>query len=129
MRTRCLEKCVSSAKDRINQELERNCREYSKRARELTTRLITRTQCVTKKRINHGSSSHSAHKIESRYFIREIAQLAAPVIGFNKKLHTRPGQKVNYLNALSGRFDKVSHERDLSPASYYGAETNADVPR
>lgn len=101
-------------------------REYSKR--ELTARLITRTKCVTKKRINHGRR-HSAHKIESRYFIREIAQLAAPVIGFNKKLHTRPGQKVNYLNALSARFDKVSHERDLSPASYYGAETNADVPR
>lgn len=73
------------------------------------------------------SSSQSAHKIESRYFTGEIAQLVAAVIGFNKKLHTRPGQKVNYLNALSGRFDKVSHERDLSLASYYGAETNADV--
>lgn len=98
--------------------------EYSKR--EITTRLITRTKCVIKKRINHARR-HSNHKIESQYFTREIAQLAASVIGFNKKLHTRPGQKVNYLNALSGAFDKVSHERDLSPASYYSAETNADV--
>lgn len=73
-----------------------------------------------------SQSSSSAHNIESRYFIRTIAQLVA-VIGFNKKLHTRPGQKVNYLNALSDPFDKVSRERDLSPASYYGAETNADA--
>jgi len=47
---------------------------------------------------------------------------------FDKKFHNRPGQKVNYLNALSdARFDEVSCERDLSPASHYGAETNADV--
>ena len=96
---------------------------YAKR--EITTRLIIRTKCVTKEDINHGRR-HNAHNIESRYFIHAIAQLAA-VIGFNKKLHTRPRQKVNYLNALSDPFDKVSHERDLSPASYYGAETNTDA--
>jgi len=48
-------------------------------------RLIIRTKCVTKEDINHGHR-HNAHNIESRYFIRVIAQLAA-VIGFNKKLH------------------------------------------
>lgn len=103
-----------------------NYYEYPKR--EITTRLISRTKYITKERINHGRRQ-SVRKIESRYFIREIAQLAsrACVIGFNKKLHTRLGQKVNYLNALSEPFDKVSHERDLSPVSYYSAETNVSM--
>lgn len=91
---------------------------------EITMILIIKTKCITKEDINH--SHHNAHNIESRYFIHMIAQLAA-VIGFNKKLHTHLGQKVNYLNALSDPFDKVSRERDLLPPSYYGAETNADA--
>lgn len=72
-----------------------------------------------------SSSQRSHYWIAVFHFYDSAA--GRPVIGFNKKLHTRPGQKVNYLNALSGPFDKVSRERDLSPASYYGAETNADA--
>jgi len=60
--------------------------------------------------------------------VKSRSRERGPLPGFDKKFHNRPGQKVNYLNALSGvRFDKVSYERDLSPASHYGAETNADV--
>lgn len=60
-------------------------------------------------------------------FVRSHSWLRACYIGFNKKLHTRLEQKVNYLNALSDPFDKVSHERDLSPASYHGAKTNVSM--
>jgi len=72
---------------------------------------------VTLAKLDHGIS-----------FVKSRGRERAPLAGFDKKFHNRPGQKVNYLNALSdARFDKVSYERDSSSASHYGAETNADV--
>jgi len=83
-----------------------------------------------KVRYKGGYKSQSS-SLRSQYWITVFHPCDSAVgrcyIGFNKKLHTRPGQKVNYLNAPSDPFDKVSHERDLSPTSYYGAETNADA--
>lgn len=72
-----------------------------------------RTKRVAKKYINHDRRHKRSENWITVFHSWDRAVGTTLVIEFDKKFRTRPEQKVNYLNALSYPFDKVSYERDL----------------